>query len=314
MNIDFDDIESLREDAEMAPQGKLAISFSGGRTSAVMTRTLWDRLRGTDTQIIITFANTGEEDPATLDFVHRCDTEFGWGVVWVECDVDPRRGKGVRHRVVDYATASRNGEPFERYIAKYGIPNHTNPKCTDVLKTLPMESYLRSRGYRFGQEKDHQTAIGIRADEMDRVDTNYRIKRFIYPLLSAGITKRDVAIAIKAWPFDLGISGDHFGNCRWCWKKSDRKLLTVMRENPAAFAFPERMERQYGTFKADAKAGHNGRRYFFRGHRSVEDLRQRAVAGFRPYSDDPHHHAYDFDPDLDVGSACGESCEIGADR
>jgi hypothetical protein len=177
-----------------------------------------------------------------------------------------------------------------------------------------MKSYLQSRGFKFGKYKDHDTAIGIRADEMDRVDPNFEKNRFIYPLVDRGITKRDVAIAIKSWEFDLGIKGDHFGNCRWCWKKSMRKLMTVMTECPNAFHFPELMEHIYGTTKANLKAGHNGRRYFFRNHMSVEDIRQMASKGFRPYTDDPHQHAYDFDPDLDTGSSCGESCEIGADE
>lgn len=295
------------------PKPRLAISFSGGRTSAVMTKMLLDHHREDYSQIIVTFANTGAEDLATLDFVHRCDQEFGWGVNWVEAVVNPDHGKGTRHRVVTYETASRNGEPFRDYIAKYGIPNHTSPKCTGELKERAMTDFLKAKGYRFGKQKDHFTAIGIRADEMDRVSPRHKEEKFIYPLVDAGITKRDVALEIKKWPFDLGIRGDHFGNCTWCWKKSLRKLLTVMSEEPSAFDFPEAMERQFGTYKADLKAGHKGRRYFFRDHRSVDDLRKLAASGFRPYTDDPHQHAHDFDPEMDTGSACGESCEIGAD-
>ncbi len=33
---------------------------------------------------IVVFANTGLEHPKTLDFVHNCDTHFGFKTVWVE--------------------------------------------------------------------------------------------------------------------------------------------------------------------------------------------------------------------------------------
>lgn len=295
---------------------KLSISFSGGRTSAVMTKLLWDKHAATH-EIAITFANTGCEHDATLDFVHACEQHFGWPVVWLEADVDPRPGKGVSHKVVDYATASRNGEPFEAAVAKYGIFNPTSKSCTTKLKQLVMESYLRTQGFLRGRSLNYKTAIGIRADEMDRMSSQADKQGLIYPLVEWGYTKRDVALEIKTWPFDLGIPGDHYGNCVWCWKKSFRKLLTLAKEDPSAFDFPRRMEAKYGTFKAEAAAGHNGRRYWFRGHRSVEDLLQEAKEReFEPYRDDPHDHAHDtpFDADLDVGGSCGDSCEVWADE
>lgn len=297
---------------------KLAISFSGGRTSAVMTHRLWNRRTEWD-EAIIAFANTGCEHPATLDFVHECETRFGWPVVWIEAVVQPGDGDGIRHRVVSFETASRNGEPFEEAVKKYGIFNHTAKACTSKLKELPMRSYLMEQGFSFGKAKDHDTAIGIRSDEMDRVSSKRIEQRLIYPLVDAGITKRDVAIEIKRWGFDLGIPGDHYGNCTWCWKKSLRKHLTLASESPDVFDFPKRMEEKYGTHKADrAAAAPDGRRYWFRGHRSVEQLIQLSVTEkFKPYVDDPFDHAKDvvpFDPELDVGSSCGESCEIGADE
>ena len=49
---------------------KLAISFSGGRTSALMMQMLLKR-KHEFSDIRITFANTGCEHPATLDFVNE---------------------------------------------------------------------------------------------------------------------------------------------------------------------------------------------------------------------------------------------------
>lgn len=294
---------------------RLAISFSGGRTSAVMTKKLVETYSNSH-DIKITFANTGSEHPATLEFVHQCETYFGWDVTWVEAKVNPKMGKGVRHSVVDYETASRDHEPFEAAVKKYGIFNNTTPACTSRLKTSPMESYLKSLGWRFGKNLSHATAIGIRADEMDRQSPVANKFGFVYPLISWGMTKRDVGLEIRKWPFDLEIPHDAHGNCVWCWKKSHRKHLTLAQEDPSIFDFPKKCEEKYGHLFSHKKAAdENGRTWWFRLHRSVKDILREAKEGnFKPYTDDLFRLGHsDFDEDLDVGGGCGESCEIGTD-
>lgn len=59
---------------------KYQISFSGGRTSAYMTKMLIDNL-GDVYDFIVTFANTGLEDEKTLQFVKNCDDYFGFNTV-----------------------------------------------------------------------------------------------------------------------------------------------------------------------------------------------------------------------------------------
>ncbi len=62
---------------------KIAISFSGGRSSAVMTQLVLQKYP--DAEIEITFANTGFEHEDTLRFVNDCDRHlFGGRVVWIE--------------------------------------------------------------------------------------------------------------------------------------------------------------------------------------------------------------------------------------
>lgn len=287
---------------------RLAISFSGGRTSAVMAKLLLDRYRETH-DICVTFANTGQEHPATLDFVRDCDTHFGFGTVWLEAVVNPAHGSGVRHKVVNYETASRDGTPFRDYIAKYGIPNMGSPCCTTRLKEDVMDSYRRSIGW---SVRTFDTAIGIRADEMDRMSARMHEDRFIYPLAKEGWTKAMVIEETAKWPFDLMIPGEHYGNCVWCWKKSDRKLLTIASENPQYFDFPASIEAEFSKFKVTAATkSPDGRRLFFRKHRSAADILALARAGdFTPFQD---ANIAPFDPELDVGGGCGESCEIGSD-
>lgn len=289
---------------------KLAISFSGGRTSALMAKLCLEQFSESH-EIIVTFANTGLEHPATLEFVHKCDTEFKFPTVWLEAVVGPPR-VGIRSKVVDYRSASRNGEPFEAYIAKYGIPNRELPQCTSRLKGEVMAHYLATRGFtRTRYSATYDTAIGIRADEIDRISARAKEYRFIYPLVKAGITKGMVIAFWRNQSFDLQLPGEHYGNCVTCWKKSFRKLATIANEAPESFDFFRRMEAQYGHVKAL-----NGNRRFFRLSKSVDDVFAIGKeGGFAPYSDavPPGPELGVFDTTLDIGSGCSESCEIGAD-
>jgi hypothetical protein len=286
----------------------LAISFSGGKTSAFMTRWLLENKRDEYDEIIVTFANTGQEREETLEFVDRCDKDFGFGVVWLEAVVNPVLGKGTKHRIVDFKTASRNGEPFEDYIKKHGIPNQAFPKCTDELKLCPMRSYIRSLGWK---NKDYQTAIGIRADEMDRVSARFVEQRLYYPLCwDVKMSKESIAHWWEQQSFNLNLK-EHEGNCSWCWKKSKRKLLTLAQDNPELFEFPARMEATYGKVGAmhrknpDKKA-----RVFFRKHQSTQEILAESKLPFERFIEEQQLQIKGFDYDMDSAGGCSESCEV----
>jgi len=289
---------------------RLAISFSGGRSSAVM---LWLCLRkyAETHDILITFANTGCEDDRTLEFVDAVDRHLAGGrVVWIE-GVTNGKGVGPTAKVVDYETASRNGEPFEAAIQKHGVFCKTHPQCTSRLKEEPMISYRRSVGWGPGS---YDTAIGIRADEIDRCSSKAKEKRFIYPLVEHGLTKRDVNKYMAQFEWDLKLPNDAWGNCVWCWKKSKRKLMTVAKAEPERFDFPARMEQEYGHINKGTQPPTKPR-VFFRENQSAADIIHDAnTQKFRLYRDDQFEQGMLFDNDLDIGSGCGESCEIGADE
>jgi len=282
---------------------RLAISFSGGRTSAVMTKLCVESLKD-DYDISVQFANTGCEHEKTLEFVDKCDKHFGFNVNWVEGIFFPGQRKGPRAKVVDFKTASRNGEPFEKYIEKYGLPDRNHPHCTARLKEDVMLAFLRDfKGWRTGS---YWTAIGLRADEMDRFSVKSRKKKLYYPLAVSTWTKEDVLRECRRWPFDLELPGEHYGNCLWCWKKSLRKLMTLAKENPTAFDFPVSMEDKHPWTNNSDKYP----RVMFRERRSARDIIKMAhETDFEPYSDKRI-----FDPDLDAGQGCGESCEAFADQ
>lgn len=248
-----------------------------------------------DRQTLVAFANTGEEDERTLQFVDRCDREWNLGVIWVEAVVNPEHGKGTTHRVVTFETATRGPSIFESMIDKFGISNKNYPHCTRELKLKPLTSYLRSIGWNAGT---YDTAIGIRADEIDRMSASAKEQRIVYPLIKMGITKADVFAFWDQQPFDLELP-EHRGNCVWCWKKSLRKHLTLARETPEIFDFAHRME----TTKAHCGAG-EGDRVFFRGPRSAAELIELSKGDFERFVDSRY---------LDQAGGCSESCEVFGD-
>lgn len=282
---------------------RLFISFSGGRTSAYMTWRILSEMYDSYDEIIVLFANTGQEHEETLKFIRKCDEVFGFKTIWVEAVVNPMRGCGTTHRVVDYHSASRDGRPFEDVISKYGIPNKNFPHCTRELKQNPMYSYLRSLGWEAGS---FDVAVGIRADEIDRISKSAKEKGIIYPLIKWNIRKQDIISWWVKQEFNLYLP-EHLGNCTFCWKKSLRKHMTLAIENPSVFYFPARMEQNY----ADAGPGDFDRpRKFFRKNLSTDDILKLAVeTEFEPFVDENHV----FDPVLDLSNGCEDSCEVFTD-
>jgi len=271
---------------------KIIVSFSGGRTSAYMG---WWLKHHTEHELKFIYANTGSEHEDTLKFVDLCAKEWGIDIVWVEAAVNPEHGKGTRHKVVTYETASRNGEPFEDVIRKYGISNQAYPHCTRELKLAPMQSYVKKHGW------EGQWAIGIRSDEVDRISAAYRENNLIYPLITMHPTTRD---DISQWwtanAFDLEVV-EPYGNCVWCWKKSFRKLSTIAQQNPQMFEFPARMEAEYGL------AGHNidgNPRTFFRTRMTTQDVLALNHEQWSPST------ATQPDMFWDETGGCSESCEV----
>lgn len=311
-----------RRNQVITNERRLLISFSGGETSARMTRLILERWQDRYDQIAIVFANTSLENEETLIFADQCDRllfqPLGGRVVWIEGEQVHGERKAPTVRIVDFDTARRKGEVFEDYIRKYGIPNAKFKGCTRSMKRYPIEQYAKHHlGWTVGT---YDTAIGIRADEMDRISMEKDKRRILYPLISEWpTTKPQINTWFAAQPFRLQLKG-YQGNCQTCWKKSFRKLMTIADESPEKFDFMARMERDYGRvgpeFLKDAATNDDAfsdyRRTFFRGNRSVQDiftmLAEHRVDGTFAYANDD---ATVYDEELDVGGGCGsESCEV----
>lgn len=300
----------------MIEKKKLLISFSGGRTSAFMTKWLLENKKD-EYDMIVVFANTGKENQATLDFVDQCDKAFGFNVVWVEAVTNPIHKKGVTAKVVNFDSASRNGEPFEAMIAKHGIPNVKQPHCTRELKKYAIRNYAKQIGW-----KKYETAIGIRTDEMDRMSDAKKKEGLIYPLISMHPTSKfDINSFWMAQPFDLKLKG-YEGNCNCCWKKSLRKLLTLAKENPQSFDWWLEMERKYENFapptkgKMLKKIADGQPMRFNRREMSYAEIIELSKQPFNPATDDSQITSEQKKGekingiDLDMSNGCVESCEV----
>jgi len=247
------------------------VSFSGGRTSAMMTHILLDQLKGED--VIVCFANTGKEEEATLEFVNNCDKLWGGVVVWLEFNPDYKKSIVVGpleeeafepyFKIVSFETASKDGEPFSALIKKRKfVPNVMARFCTQELKVRVIKKFMQSLGY-----KNWINVVGFRYDEPRRWrgksgPVNKQTWENWFPLVEMRINKPDVLAFWKKMPFDLELK-EYQGNCDVCFLKGQKKLKHIAREAPEKMDWWINEEKKTGaTFS---------KRY------SYENFRQRVI-------------------------------------
>lgn len=217
------------------------VLFSGGRTSAFLSKYVKEYSKYKNA--IFIFANTGKEKEETLIFADKCDKEFNLNLVWLETKINSEKGKGTRYKIVNFETASRNGEPFEEMLKKYPLPNNKASNCTRELKQNPIISYLRDN------YKDYKIIriVGIRADEAHRKSINAEKENIIYPLCDeTPVNSKFIRNWWERQSFDLGLK-DYEGNCDLCFKKSLKKRLTIINENPNIAEWWLEMEEKYSS-------------------------------------------------------------------
>jgi 3'-phosphoadenosine 5'-phosphosulfate sulfotransferase (PAPS reductase)/FAD synthetase len=184
--------------------------------------------------VLVSFANTGDEHPATLDFVNEVSQRWSVPVVWLEYadHAEPQS----RWKITSYEMASRDGEPYDAMLKRRGnyLPNPVQRFCTQALKLFPLHQYLRSLGW-----DEWLNVGGLRADEPSRL-AKMRIPREktpeetrVAPLAEAGVTRLMVSEFWKSHDFDLllpNIDGRNpLGNCIDCFLKDTNILLSNYR-------------------------------------------------------------------------------------
>lgn len=222
------------------------INFSGGRTSAYMTKRLIDEGL---TDYIVTFQNTGKEMPETLDFINECDKRWNLNIVWLEYRY------GNNFEIVDYETASRNGRPFDELIAykKGFLPNTMMRFCTDQLKIQTSKRWLKSIGL-----IEWTIYNGIRYDEPRRWSKNKNyLPNYIdleMPMVSWKTTKQDVIEWWDKQDFKLNLN-EPYGNCDGCFLKGKGKLAIIAKEKPELLDWwinhEESLQNKGGAFKKE---------------------------------------------------------------
>ena len=220
------------------------ISFSGGRTSAYMLWRVLEANNGLPNDAYVLFANTGKEEEATLQFVKDCQDNWDINITWLEYEPD-----APKFKVVDFESASRNGEPFEKLIRKKNyLPNMVARFCTQELKVLTIERYMKSIGH-----KEYLTMVGVRADEPRRVAKIRQQEDKFCPLATAHITE---AIVWDFWDnniFDLTlpkVSGA--SNCDLCFLKGAGIIKGLINQKPERAIWWAKMEYEIGAkFRSD---------------------------------------------------------------
>jgi len=247
------------------------ISFSGGRTSAYMLHRILEAHGGKlPDYVTVTFANTGKEMPETLDFVRDCGEKWGVDIVWLELGEYKVVGEWKTGSkagspkfkattvVVDYDSAARKGEPFERLVMKRRyLPNVVARFCTSELKVRRIRDYLNSLG-----TKDWTQCIGIRADEPRRAIKMHGKKseghEMYLPLYVDGITKEMVGDFWAHQDFDLQLPNNNgvtdWGNCDVCYLKGGRKKMSIIRERPDLADWWADMEDKVGELTTGSAA------------------------------------------------------------
>lgn len=275
---------------------KLVISFSGGQTSGFMLKWIIDNWSDLY-EIIVVFANTGKENEGTLRFVRDCENNWGIDIVWIESY--PREDKtwAVDYKIVDFESASRKGNPFEGMIKKLGVPSTNAPFCSEQLKKFAILKLMRDLGWR-----KYFIAIGIRADEIDRMNEHHEKNRILYPLVkNIPMSKK----MIQAWwdkqNFHLDIPYGT-GNCDNYWKKPMKLLVYNQIHYPETFNWWQEMTDKYG-YQYYRKSTENMKLpfNFYRGNLSPKDILKLA---------DLSQLQLDMFVENERLDGCSESCEV----
>ena len=157
----------------------------------------------------------------------------------------------------------------------------------------------------------YSIAVGLRIDEMDRVRKDYKDNNVFYPLMDYKISKKE---RNKIWnnePIKITIPA-YKGNCDLCFEKSNRKLMTIIKEEPDKAIWWDSMIKKYSHIEKENSPSYNdllkenNGMTFYRGYKTIEDLVKMAQQPFSKATDE-----YIYENDLfDLEDECGSGCKV----
>ena len=197
---------------------KHVVSFSGGRSSALLVYLMKNRHPDTD----FIFMDTGAEHPKTYEFIKNMVKHWGIKLTCLRVVVNPELGQGNSYRVITLDELQPDLQPFRDVCYKYGTPYVHGAFCTRTMKFEPFTRYCNET---YGNG-NYITWLGIRADEPRRLKPKQGYK---YLADLSDFDKQDVLNWWEKQPFDLDLP-EHLGNCVFCIKKSINKIALATRD------------------------------------------------------------------------------------
>lgn len=223
---------------------KIAVSLSGGRSSAMMLKILIENYGAEN--IVAVFANTGKEIPETINFLRSIQKEWKIPIhivefkslrKWVKDEVSQRECIGYELKTLD--SLSMNGEPFMDMIQNIATPTKNATFCSSYLKVIPIELFLQNHS------DIQKTAIGVRYDESSRWSFQKKREGAIFPLHELKVTIKERDLFWQSQPFKLEID-DYLGNCDLCIAKTISIKRKILHDNPSVGDWWREIEESQG--------------------------------------------------------------------
>lgn len=291
------------------------VSFSGGKTSAFLVYIMEIMRVVYNWNVHYVMMDTGAEHEATYAFVRNIVKYWGIKLTCIRTMVNPTMNVGVRYKVIGIDELVPDLKPWKAMVAKYGVPSVNTPYCSSRLKQEPHDKLCDDM---FGRG-NYTTWLGIRADEPNRLSHFSNIidmfdveKPMLRPIRYLAEISQKGKKQINDWwadqPFNLELA-PHMGNCVFCVKKVEPKLIAAAKSEPAhALAFEKMLNAPSVRRKDTDKYGHG---VIYRGQLSMTDINRLAKVI-------PQHSLEETMEDLaffeeDDPSFCSESCEVFSD-
>lgn len=200
------------------------VSLSGGKDSTAMLLRMLEENMPVD---IVLFCDTGLEFPQLYEHIRKVEKNTGIKVTTVRSEYTfeylfsekpIKRKKPELQGKLGYSWAG----PLMRW-------------CTNLLKTVPREKYLR----KLSDEYDLVEYVGIAADETERVTRHCNSRPNVrLPLVEWGMTEADCLAYCKERGYDWGGLYDKFGrvSCWCCPLQPFDELRTLYSDFPELWA------------------------------------------------------------------------------